>query len=77
MSGCPPRPIRWRLALVTWLALAVVVTLVSHVGQPLFAAMPIVVDTVVLTGVVVAVMTWLVMPTVTRRLAGFLVGSTS
>ncbi len=76
MSRCTPRPIRWRLAVVTWLALAVVVSVVSHLGRPVFEAMPVVVDTVVLTGVVVVVMTWLVMPTVTRRLAGFLGGPT-
>ncbi len=76
MSRCTPRPIRWRLALVTWLALAVVVTLVSHVGRPVFDAMPVVVDTVALTGVVVLVMTWLVMPPLSRRLSGFLVGPT-
>ncbi len=74
MSRCTPRPIRWRLALVTWLALAIVVTLISHLGRPMFDAMPTVIDTVALTGVVVVLMTWLVMPPLTRRLASFLTG---
>lgn len=68
----PRRPPKWRLALVTWAMLAVVVTVVIETAGPVLDLLPTPVDTMALTGVVVVMMTWLVMPVATRRFARFL-----
>lgn len=65
-------PVRWRQAVVTWAALAVVVTIVTEVAEPALQALPRPLDVVALTGVVVAMMTWLVMPVMNHWFSAFL-----
>ena len=65
-------PVRWRQALVTWLQLAFVVSAIRVAGRSLFESMPAPLDSIALTGAVVAVMTWLVVPATSPRLIWFL-----
>lgn len=63
-EGHPPP--RYKMALVTWLALAPVVMLVQPLLLPRLDALPPWLRTVIMAGVMVLVMTWLVMPVMTR-----------
>ena len=65
-GGPPPRH---RMALLTWLALWPLVSLLMSVVAPLLTPLPFLLRTLVLTGLVTLFMTWLVMPRLTRWLA--------
>lgn len=65
-AGPPPR---WKMALVTWLALMPLVWATGHVvppDLPLYARLPL------STGIPVVLLTWLVMPALARLLHGWL-----
>jgi antibiotic biosynthesis monooxygenase (ABM) superfamily enzyme len=64
-SVAPAVPLRWKMALVTWLALLPQVVLLSLLIP---AELPMLVRAALSTAVAVAMLTWLVMP----RLAGLL-----
>jgi antibiotic biosynthesis monooxygenase (ABM) superfamily enzyme len=66
-------PPRWKMALVTWSAIFPLVLLSSHTVAPLLGPRvhPALV-VLVATGLIVVAMTWLVMPTLVRLLAGWL-----
>ncbi len=68
----PAHPPRIRQALVVWLGIFSIVTLLSIVLTPWIAHWPLVARVFVFTGVVVALMTWVVMPRLTRWFAGWL-----
>ena len=65
--GVPPPP-PYKMALVTWVTIFPLITLVVVASAPLLGSLPLVVRLAVTTGVTVPLMTWVVMPRVTRLL---------
>ena len=65
--GAPPPP-PYKMALVTWATLFPLITLVVVATAPLLGRLPLVLRLAVTTGVTVPLMTWVVMPRVTRLL---------
>jgi len=65
--GAPPPP-PYRMALVTWATIFPLITLVVVATAPLLGRLPLVLRLAVTTGVTVPLMTWVVMPRVTRLL---------
>jgi uncharacterized protein len=65
--GLPPPP-PYKLALVTWATIFPLITLVVVATAPLVGSWPLVARLAVTTGVTVPLMTWVVMPRVTRLL---------
>jgi antibiotic biosynthesis monooxygenase (ABM) superfamily enzyme len=64
--GAPPPP--YKMALVTWATIFPLITLVVVATAPLLGSLPLVLRLAVTTGVTVPLMTWVVMPRVTRLL---------
>ena len=69
--GVPPPP-RYKMAVVTWVTIFPLITLVVVASAPLLGRLPLVLRLAVTTGVTVPLMTWVVMPRVTRLLGGWL-----
>ncbi|MCA8932411.1 MAG: antibiotic biosynthesis monooxygenase [Rhodospirillaceae bacterium] len=67
----PPRP---KMATLTWLALFPMVSLLLWALGPVLAELPFLLRTLVLTGLVTGLMTWVVMPRLTRLFARWLFG---
>jgi len=65
--GVPPPP-PYKMALVTWVTIFPLITLVVVATAPLLGPLPLVARLAVTTGVTVPLMTWVVMPRVTRLL---------
>jgi antibiotic biosynthesis monooxygenase (ABM) superfamily enzyme len=65
--GIPPPP-PYKMALVTWMTIFPLITLVVVATAPLLGSLPLVARLAVTTGVTVPLMTWVVMPRVTRLL---------
>jgi antibiotic biosynthesis monooxygenase (ABM) superfamily enzyme len=65
--GLPPPP-RYKMALVTWLTIFPLITLVVVATAPLIGSWPLVARLAFTTGVTVSLMTWVVMPRTTRLL---------
>ena len=65
--GAPPPPPS-KMALVTWATIFPLITLVVIASAPLIGGLPLVLRLAVTTGVTVPLMTWVVMPRVTRLL---------
>lgn len=65
-------PPRLRMAVVTWLGIFPTVSLVLWLVAPLLQGLPFLPRTAVLTALIVAVMTWGVMPHLTRLMRGWL-----
>jgi antibiotic biosynthesis monooxygenase (ABM) superfamily enzyme len=61
-------PPRWKMALVTWLALSPVILVISALFGPLLSAWPEVPRVFASAGLSVLMMTWMVMPLATRAL---------
>lgn len=72
IPGAPPRPAppRWKMALVTWLALLPQVVALAYLLAPLH--LPFLVNAAVSTAIPVAMLAWVVMPRLTRQLEGWL-----
>jgi hypothetical protein len=66
----PPPP--YKMALVTWITIFPLITLVVVVLGPLLGRLALVPGLAITTAVTVPIMTWLVMPRVTRLLRGWL-----
>ena len=66
----PPPP--YKMALVTWIAIFPLITLVVIVLGPLLKDLDLVPSLAITTAVSVPIMTWLVMPRITRLLRGWL-----
>ncbi len=66
----PDKPIvpppRYKMAIVTWLAIFPLIIFVSYVTPPIFDDLPVIARTVAVTAVVVPLMTYVVMPRMTR-----------
>ena len=73
-ASAPPPP-RWKMALTTWLAIYPLVVLLSYALGPWFGAAPIPVRALALTAILIPLMTWLVMPVLTRLLRPWLASS--
>ena len=65
--GVPPPP-AYKMAVVTWVTIFPLITGVVVASAPLLGRLPLVVRLAVTTGVTVPLMTWVVMPRVTRLL---------
>jgi uncharacterized protein len=65
--GVPPPP-RYKMAVVTWATIFPLITLVVVATAPLLGSLPLVLRLAVTTGVTVPLMTWVMMPRVTRLL---------
>jgi antibiotic biosynthesis monooxygenase (ABM) superfamily enzyme len=66
-------PPRHRLALLTWLGAYPIITLILDLLGPTMAAWPLALRTLVVSLLMVATLTWVVMPGLTRLLRGWLV----
>jgi uncharacterized protein len=69
--GIPPRP-PYKMALLTWLTIFPLITLVVVALDPLLEKLDLVPRLAVTTGLTVPIMTWLVMPRITRLLRSWL-----
>jgi len=69
--GAPPPP-PYKMAVLTWVTIFPLITLVVLVSAPLIGPWPLVSRLAVTTLVTVSVMTWVVMPRVTRLLRRWL-----
>jgi uncharacterized protein len=65
--GTPPPP-RYKMAIVTWATIFPLITLVVVATAPLVGSLPLVARLAVTTGIAVPLMTWVVMPRMTRLL---------
>ena len=66
---------RWsraKLALLTWVGAYAVILLVLAIGGPAMAGWPLAVRALVVSGLMVAAMTWVIVPVVTRLFRGWL-----
>lgn len=70
--AAPARPAPYKQMTITWLAIYPLVTLLIFLLTPLMAGMPLFVRTFVLTVILVLLMTYLVMPRMTRLFARWL-----
>jgi uncharacterized protein len=69
-----PAPARWRMAVVTLLAIVPLVLAMNVLVLPLMDDLPLVVRTVVFAGTLTTLMTWVIMPRMTRWFRRFLYG---
>lgn len=69
-----PAPPRWKMAVVTLLAIVPLVLLMNLTVLPLLSTWPLVGRTLVLSGTLTVLMTWVVMPRMTRLFRRFLYG---
>ena len=67
-----PSPV-WKMALLTWIGLWPVVTLMMWTVRPLIADLPVPLQTLLMTAIIVPLMTWALMPMLTRVFRGWLV----
>lgn len=59
-------PSRYKMALVTWLGVFVTLASVSRLLAPLLSGLPVLLNQLVTTGLVVALLTYLIMPRLTQ-----------
>ena len=64
--GAPQPPPRWKMAMITWLAIFPLINVLNLVLAPLLGGLPAIVRTLVSTAILVPLMTWVVMPAMTR-----------
>ncbi|MBA3549581.1 MAG: hypothetical protein H0T76_24150 [Nannocystis sp.] len=62
----------WKIALLTWIGLWPTVTVVMWVVQPRLQGLPVPVQTLLLTAMIVPLMAWVHMPLLTRLFRGWL-----
>jgi uncharacterized protein len=67
-----PTPPRYKLALLTWAGAYATITLILAVLGPTMAPWPLPLRTLLLSALMVTVLTWLVMPSLTRLFRGWL-----
>ncbi|MEL7527137.1 MAG: hypothetical protein AAFN16_15270 [Pseudomonadota bacterium] len=65
-------PNRNRMALLTWAVIYPMITSLLAVLEPFLAGMPLPVRSLVLTGILVPVMVYIVMPLATQRFSAWL-----
>ncbi|MBD2257986.1 antibiotic biosynthesis monooxygenase [Pseudanabaena sp. FACHB-2040] len=59
-------PPRYKMALVTWLAVFTTLAILSRLLAPLLSRLPVLLNQLITTGLVVALLTYLIMPRLTR-----------
>lgn len=59
-------PPRYKMALVTWLGVFITLAVVSRVLAPLLSGLPVLLNQLITTGLVVAILTYLIMPRLTQ-----------
>ena len=69
--GMPPPP-PYKMAILTWLTIFPLITVVVVVSAPLVGSLPLILRLALTTLVTVSLMTWVVMPRVTTLLRGWL-----
>src|SRR4029453_856682 len=69
--GTPPPP-PYKMALVTWALIFPLITAIVYFLGPTLARVPLVPRLAITTGIAVPVMTWILMPRVTRLLRRWL-----
>jgi antibiotic biosynthesis monooxygenase (ABM) superfamily enzyme len=72
LPGRPGTPRPYKMALLTWITICPLITLVVVALDPLLVQLALVPRLALTTAVTVPIMTWLVMPRVTRMLHGWL-----
>jgi len=65
-------PPRYKLALVTWAGAYVVITLILDLLGPAIARWPLVLRTLLISVLMTAALTWIVLPALTRLFRGWL-----
>jgi antibiotic biosynthesis monooxygenase (ABM) superfamily enzyme len=65
-------PLRWKMALVTLLGVYPVSLLIGVLLSPTLKQLPLVLNLLVVSAIIVSMLTWVVMPLVTRLLHGWL-----
>jgi hypothetical protein len=70
-------PPRTKLALLTWVGAYAVILVVLAVGGPALASWPLALRALVVSGLMVAAMTWVIVPVMTRLFRGWLARSPS
>jgi antibiotic biosynthesis monooxygenase (ABM) superfamily enzyme len=68
----PPHPPKYKMALVVWLSIFTLVVTFTYLFEPLLSLLPFEPRILLLTGVVVFLMTYVVMPNLTRLLRSWL-----
>lgn len=71
-----PAPPRYKMFVVTWATIFVLINLMNRLIVPLLHPLPPLIGTLIVTGLMVFTMTYLIMPRVTRLLAGWLYAQT-
>ncbi len=69
-----PAPPRWKMALVTLMAIVPLVLAMNVFVLPHLEAWPVVARTLLMAGTLTSLMTWVIMPRMTRVFRGFLYG---
>ncbi|HEV8452348.1 MAG TPA: hypothetical protein VGQ45_13020 [Gaiellales bacterium] len=75
-SQYPPRPPRYKLALLTWVGAYAVITLILQLLGPTMAGWPLALRTFAISALMVGALTWLVIPTMARLFRGWLIPTT-
>ena len=70
-------PARHKLALLTWAAAYVTITLILGVLGPVMTRWPLLVRTFVISGLMVVALTWIAMPLLTRLFRNWLTSAAS
>ena len=70
-------PPRWKMAIATYLGVAPVIMTLALTLGPLIRSWNFVLNNLVFNACVVALLTWVVMPLITRALHGWLAGDES
>jgi antibiotic biosynthesis monooxygenase (ABM) superfamily enzyme len=60
----PPK--RYKMALLTWLGVFITLSIVSRLLAPVFAPLPVLLSQIITMGIVVWILTYLLMPQLTR-----------
>jgi len=68
----PLPPPKWKMALVTWFAVVMLLLLLNPLFALLFHSFPYVAQVFAGNAILVPILTWIVMPALTRLLAGWL-----
>ena len=72
----PVAPLRYKLALVTWAGAYGVIALIIWLLGPTMAGWPLVLRTLLISGLMVNALTWVVLPALTRLFRVWLLAST-
>ncbi len=72
LSSSPKRPPRYKMFLLTWLAIYPLITIILHFFGEFLALFPLPIRTLILTGSLVYLMTYWVMPMLMKLCRGWL-----